>query len=164
MGPRCHSQGYFSHRAARPAGIGVSNPLALSQVLLSPLQHWGDLRGKRGALYSTRDQVMQCRGKPKIGEAVSDLLLGSYCSQELNSSTSILTQQRWAGDKVSNSRCTSVGVSNLPLLSFIFHLLSSFCPSAVTGHPKQLNSTYFFLFLFLAAELSCVGQRLQALD
>lgn len=143
----------------------VTSPSALSQVVLSPppSSAFGGTSEETGdAPYSPRELVTERRGKSKLGEAVSDLLPASRCSQELNSSTFILTQQRCAGDKV--SRRASTGVSNPPLLSFKLHLLSSFRTSAVTGRPKQLNPTYFFLLLFLEVELSCVGQRLGGLD
>lgn len=87
------------------------------------------------------------------------------CSQALPRSPFSSAQHRWAGDKASQH--ASTGVSNTLLLSFKLHLLSSPHTSAGTGHPKQLNPTYFYFFflpLLLQVELSCVGQGLWVLD
>lgn len=69
------------------------------------------------------------------------------CSQALTRSPFSSAQHRWAGDKAAQR--ASTGVSNTLLLSFKLHLLSSPHTSAGTGHPKQLNPTYFFFFSYI---------------
>lgn len=110
---------------------------------------WRNGESARGAQAQEEQEQPPCSpstgGNPKSWKQ-RVTLPQARCSQALPRSPFSSAQHRWAGDKASQR--ASTGVSNTLLLSFKLHLLSSPHTSAGTGHPKQLNPTYFFFPTF----------------